>query len=52
MTNIEYLNYIAKKLTAEELEPYVKWQIIRTIEELLEYYSVEFIQELLPSLSK
>lgn len=50
MTNEEYLNHVAQMLTAKDIEPHIKFQIINTIEELLNYYSVEFVQDLLPTL--
>ncbi|MDT2449884.1 hypothetical protein [Enterococcus avium] len=50
LTNEEYLNYVVQMLTTTGIEPHVKFQIIGTIEELLNYYSVEFVQDLLPTL--
>lgn len=50
MTEQEYIELIEKKLTEREIEPYLKVQLIETISELLNHYSVSFVQELLPSL--
>ncbi len=50
MTKQEYIELIEKKLTEREIEPHLKAQLIETISELLNHYSVCFVQELLPSL--
>ncbi|MGM0110141.1 hypothetical protein IGI52_000437 [Enterococcus sp. DIV0187] len=50
MTNEEYIIHITKVLSKENIEPHLQVQILETITELLEYYSVDFVRELLPTL--
>ncbi|WP_171004983.1 hypothetical protein [Enterococcus hulanensis] len=52
MTKEEYLKQVNALLEKENVKPHLKLQIVDTVIELLEYYSVEFVRELLPSLFK
>lgn len=50
MTKKEYLTQVKDLLKKEEIKPSLQLQIMETVTELLNYYSVEFVRELLPSL--
>lgn len=52
MTNEDYLKQVKSLLEKENVKPHLKIQILETVEELLKYYSVDFICELLPTLFK
>lgn len=52
MTKEELMIFIMKSLHQENVEPHLQKEIISTVGELLNYYSVEYVQELLPSLLK
>lgn len=52
MTNEEYLDQIQKILEQEKITKRLQQQILETVRELLDYYSIEFVRELLPSLFK
>ncbi|MFQ7233457.1 MAG: hypothetical protein ACLRPU_01185 [Enterococcus hulanensis] len=52
MTKEEYLEQVETILMKENVKPHLKAQILETVIELLEYYSVDFVRELLPSLFK
>ncbi|MCB6916191.1 hypothetical protein LIZ91_06285 [Enterococcus avium] len=50
MTNEDYLKQVKILLDKENVKPHLKVQILETVIELLEHYSVDFVRELLPSL--
>ncbi|MGM0111217.1 hypothetical protein [Enterococcus sp. DIV0187] len=50
MTKEEMLLLIMKFLHEESIEPHLQREILGTVAELLNHYSVEFVQDLLPSL--
>lgn len=50
MTNEEYLTQVEKILIQEEIEDHLQNQILETVRELLDHYSVEFVRDLLPTL--
>lgn len=50
LTNEEYINKVAAVLRQEDVEYQMQLQILETVSELLEYYSIDFVKELLPSL--
>ncbi|MGL9861233.1 hypothetical protein IGJ68_002118 [Enterococcus sp. DIV0564] len=52
MTNEEYLNQVGKILKQEKIDTHLKLQILETVTELLEHYSVDFVSGLLTSLFK
>lgn len=50
MTKEEYIQQIAVILKREKVELQLQFEILETIDELLDYYSVDFANEVLPSL--
>ncbi len=52
MTKNDYVDHVRSLLEKENIEPRLKMQILETVTELLEYYSVDFVLELLPTLFK
>ncbi|MGG5368441.1 hypothetical protein [Enterococcus sp. AZ196] len=52
MTKKEYLTHVKDLLEKEKIKPSLQLQIMETVTELLDYYSVDFVRELLPSLFK
>lgn len=46
----EYMERLAACLREEKIEPHVHRQIVETVEELLKYYDIEYVEKLLPSL--
>lgn len=52
LTKKEYLTHVKDLLEKEKIKPSLQLQIMETVTELLDYYSVEFVRELLPSLFK
>lgn len=52
VTEDEYLAHIAEILKQENVEPHVQRQLLDAVSELLKYYSLEYVRELLPSLLK
>ncbi|WP_429958097.1 hypothetical protein [Enterococcus sp. AZ196] len=50
MTKKEYLTHVKDLLEREKIKPFLQLQIMETVAELLDYYSVDFVRELLPSL--
>lgn len=50
MIKEEYIDHVAKILKKEGLTSSLQLQILETVTELMDYYSVEFVQDLLPTL--
>lgn len=50
MTKEEMIVFFMKFLHQENIEPHLQKEILNNVAELLKYYSVEYVQELLPSL--
>lgn len=50
MTKEEYMKEVKGILEKENVKPHLRVQILETVIELLDYYSVESVRELLPSL--
>lgn len=50
MTREDYLHHVSLLLGNEGIELQLQLKILETIDELLGYYSVEFVQDLLPTL--
>jgi hypothetical protein len=49
MSKEEYLQHVSCLLKQEQIEPHLQLQILDTVRELLTFYSVEFVRELLPT---
>lgn len=46
----EYIERLAACLREEKIELHLQQQIVETVEELLKYYDIEYVEKLLPSL--
>lgn len=49
MAKEDYLHQVTLLLEKEGIELSMQLQILETVDELLDYYSVEFVQTLLPT---
>lgn len=47
---MEYLRQVSVVLKRENVEFQLQLEILETIDELLDHYSIDFVKELLPSL--
>lgn len=50
LTKKEYVQQIAALLQREKVELQLQLEILETISELLDHYSIDFVKEVIPSL--
>ncbi|MDT2640851.1 hypothetical protein P7D31_12100 [Enterococcus dongliensis] len=48
----KYIEAVGQLLIQENIEPHLTLQILETVRELLDYYSVDFVSDFLPTLFK